>query len=172
MSKYTIEKGAGSTTWIHVTDKNKKEETLLIELLVCDRGDHDKKRFPEKWLSVHTYVTDSEGRCRGDYDPTIEPYEHGMKIKDDMIFEATEEHKQKLIDECIRLFESAKGKSATQEKIEKCETYAKENNLEIISEKPEGWRELWGLHSPAGSVVITNKKHFREKDYKRALLVY
>ena len=107
MSKYTIEKGAGSTTWIHVTDKNKKEETLLIELLVCDRGDHDKKKFPEKWLSVHTYVTDSEGHCRGAYNPTIEPYKHGMKIKDDMIFEATEENKQKLIDECIRIFESA-----------------------------------------------------------------
>lgn len=172
MMKYTIEKRSGSITWIHVTDKNAKSEKFLIELSVCDRGNHDKKKFPEKWLYVHTYVTDSEGICRGDYNTTIEPYEHGMKIKDNMILEATEENKQKLIDECIRLFESATGKSATQEKMEKCSTYAKENDLEIINEKPEGWRELWGISSPAGSVVITDKKTFKQRDFKRALLVY
>ena len=32
MSKYTVEKGNGSLTWIHVTEPNEKGETLLIEL--------------------------------------------------------------------------------------------------------------------------------------------
>lgn len=88
------------------------------------------------------------------------------------MFENTEENKQKLIDEAIRLFESATGKSATQEKLEKCEKYARENKLNIVTKKPEGWHELWGIASPDGSVVITNRKTFKQKDYKKTLLVY
>ena len=88
------------------------------------------------------------------------------------MFENTEENKQKLIDECIHIFESVRGKSATQEKIEKCEAYAKENNLEIVNEKPEGWSELNGVYCPHGSVVITNQKSFRDKDYIRKLWIY
>ena len=72
----------------------------------------------------------------------------------------------------IRLFESATGKSATQEKMEWCEKYASENELEIVTKKPEGWHELFGISSPVGSVVITNRKSFKQKDYKKALLVY
>ena len=67
---------------------------------------------------------------------------------------------------------TATGKSATQEKIEKCEAYAKENNLEIVNEKPEGWRELNGVYCPHGSVVITNRKSFRDKNYTRKLWIY
>ena len=93
-------------------------------------------------------------------------------INFDWMFENTEENKQKLIDECIRLFESATGKSATEEKMEKCEAYAKENDLEIVNEKPDGWHELLGIYTPSGSVVITNRKTFKQKEYKRALYVY
>ena len=35
MNKYTVEKGCGSLTWIHVTEPNEKGETLLIELSEC-----------------------------------------------------------------------------------------------------------------------------------------
>ena len=186
MSKYTVEKGCGSLTWIHVTEPNEKGETLLIELSECENSG-GKKSNPYLWykagytdkilntyICIHTYVTDSEGNCRGAYNPQEKISEDGKRlvINFDWMFENTEENRQKLIDECIRLFESAMGKSATQEKMEKCEAYAKENDLEIVNEKPEGWRELWGISSPAGSVVITNRLSFKQKDYKRALLIY
>ena len=56
--------------------------------------------------------------------------------------------------------------------MEKCEVYAKENDLEIVNEKPDGWHELLGIYTPSGSVVITNRKTFKQKEYKRALYVY
>ena len=88
------------------------------------------------------------------------------------MFENTEENKQKLIDEAIRLFESAIGKSATQEKMERCNKYANENGLDIVTGKPEGWHELWGIASPEGSVVITNWKTIWDKNYKKALFIF
>lgn len=186
MKKYTVEKKCGSITLIHVTEPNAKKETLLIELSECENPG-GKNAIPVLWhkhgftdrvldtyICIHTYVTDSEGNCFGRYNPQTKLSEDGKRhvINFNWMFENTEENKQKLIDECIRLFESAIGKSATQEKIEKCEAYAKENNLEIVNEKPKGWRELFGVSSPCGSVVITNRQTFKQKDYKRALWVY
>ena len=187
MSKYTIEKGNGSLTWIYVTKHNLKGETLTIELSECKNPD-GKNSLPYLWykagytdkildtyLCIHTYCKDSEGNSYGRYNPQTKRSDDGKRnvINFDWMFENTEENKQKLINESIRLFESATGKSATQEKMEKCEKYASENNLEIIiNKKPEGWRELFGISSPAGSVVITDRKTFKQKDYKMALLIY
>lgn len=186
MMKYTIEKGNGGITWIHVTESNKKEETLTIELVECTNPG-GKKSLPYLWhkagyinkvldtyLCIHTYCTDTEGNCYGRYNPQTKESEDGKRIviNFDWMFENTEENKLKLINETIRLFESATGKSATQEKMEKCEKYASENDLSIVTEKPEGWRELLGITSPVGSVVITDRKTFKQKDYKKALLVY
>ena len=56
--------------------------------------------------------------------------------------------------------------------MERCEKYASENGLEILTEKPEGWHELLGISAPIGSVVITNRKSFKQKDYRKALLIY
>lgn len=185
--KYTIEKRKGSITLIYIKEPNKKGETLIIELSECTNTG-GKNSLPYLWhkagytdkvlntyLCVHTYCTDSEGNCWSRYNPQIKISDDGKRnvINFDWMFENTEENKQKLISECIRLFESATGKSVTQEKMEKCERYAVENGLEIImNERPEGWRELFGITSPVGSVVITDRKTFRQKDYKRALLVY
>ena len=186
MSKYTVEKGCGSLTLIHVTEPNEKGETLLIELSECTNPG-GKNALPVLWkkhgfidrvletyICIHTYVTDTEGNCFGRYNPQTKLSDDGKRhvINFDWMFENTEENKQKLIDECIRIFESATGKSATQEKIEKCEAYAKENDLEIVNEKPDGWHELLGIYTPSGSVVITNRKTFKQKEYKRALYVY
>lgn len=173
-------------TWIYVTEPNKKGETLIIELSECkDVG--GKKSLPYLWhkagytdkildtyLCVHTYCTDSEGNCFNRYNPQNKISEDGkgIIINFDWIFENTEENKQKLINEVIRLFESATGKSATQEKMEWCEKYAKENGLEIVMEKPEGWSEVLGIPSPTGSVVITDRKTFKQKGCKKALLIY
>lgn len=185
--EYTIEKGNGNLTWIHVTKPNSKKETLIIELSECTNPG-GKNSLPYLWykagytnkvlntyLSIHTYCRDSEGNCYGRYNPQTKRSDDGKRnvINFNWMFENTEENKQKLIKECIRLFESATGKSATQEKMEKCEKYAKENGLEIImNEKPKGWHELFGIASPTGSIVITDRKSFKQKDYKKALLVY
>lgn len=183
--KYTT-KRTGSTIWIDVIDSNKKEETLTIELVECTNPG-GKNSLPYLWykagytckvlntyLCIHTYCRDSEGNCFGRYNPQTKRSEDGKRniINFEWMFENTEENKQKLINEAIRLFESATGKSATQEKMERCEKYSKENNIDIVTEKPDGWHELFGISSPEGSVVITNIKNFRQKDYKRALLVY
>lgn len=186
MKNYTTEKRCRSTTLIHVTEPNERGEKLLIELSECTNPG-GKNALPVLWkkhgfinrvldtyICINTYVTDTEGNCYGRYNPQTKLSEDRKRhvINFDWMFENTEENKQKLIDKCIQLFESATGKSATQEKMEKCEAYAKENNLEIVNEKPEGWRELFGISSPSGSVVITNRQTFKQKDYKCALLVY
>jgi len=183
--KYTT-KRTGKTTWIYVTDLNQKEETLTIELTECENPG-GKNSLPYLWykagytdnildtyLCIHTYCRDSEGQCYGRYNPQTKIREDGKGsvINFDWMFENTEENKQKLIDKAIRLFESATGKSATQEKMERCEKYAYENGLDIVTEKPEGWHELRGIVSPDGSVVITNWKTIRDKNYKKALFIF
>lgn len=183
---YTVEKGNGSITRIRVTEPNTKDETLVIELVECKNpggknslpylwGKHGyTDRVLETYLSIHTYCTDSEGNCYGRYNPQTKLSEDGKRyiINFDWMFENTEENKQRLIDECIHLFESAIGKSATEEKMEKVNEYAKENGLKVVFEKPDGWRELLGISTPYGSVVITDRKTFKQKDYTRALYVY
>lgn len=186
MMAYTIEKYTDSLTKIYITEPNKKEETLTIELSECENPG-GKNTLPYLWykagytdkildtyLCIHTYCTDSEGNCFGRYNPQTKESEDGKRnvINFDWMFENTEENKQKLINEVIRLFESATGKSATQEKMERCNKYANENGLEVVTEKPEGWHELLGISSPVGSVVITDRKSFKQKDYKKVLLVY
>ena len=186
MSKYTVEKGCGSITLIHVTEPNEKGETLLIELSECENPG-GKNALPVLWkksgfidrvldtyICIHTHVTDTEGNCFSRYNPQNKLSEDGKRyvINFDWMFENTEENKQKLIDECIRIFESATGKSATEEKMEKIETYAAENGLEIINEKPEGWRKLNGISCPRGCVVVTNKKRFKDRNYTRKLWIY
>lgn len=187
MMNYKVEKYTNHLSKIYITEKNRKDESLMIELSECTNPG-GKNSLPYLWykagytdkildtyLCVHTYCTDSEGGCSGKYNPQEKRSDDGKRnvINFDWLFENTEENKQKLINEVIRLFESATGKSATQEKMEKCEKYANENGLEVImNEKPEGWYELFGISSPVGSVVITNRKSFRQKDYKKALLVY
>ena len=183
MKNYTVEKN-GCTTWIKVTEPNEKGEILIIELTECTNIG-GKNALPVLWkkygymnrvldtyLSIHTYCTDSEGRCCCCYNPQITVADGRRVINFAWMLENTEENKQKLIGECIRLFESAKGKSATEEKMEKISAYAKENNLDIVTDKPDGWRELPGIPSPRGSVVITSRKRFWDKDYKEMLLVY
>ena len=186
MMTYTIERYTDSLTKIYITEPNQKEETLTIELSECENPG-GKNALPYLWykagytdkildtyLCIHTYCTDSEGNCYSRYNPQTKRSDDGKRnvINFDWMFENTEENKQKLINEVIRLFESATGKSATQEKMEWCEKYASENELEIVTKKPEGWHELFGISSPVGSVVITNRKSFKQKDYKKALLVY
>lgn len=186
MMAYTVEKYTETLTKIYITEPNKKHETLMMEIHECTNSG-GKNSLPYLWykagysdrilntyLSIDTSCTDSEGNCWHRYNPQTKRSDNGKRnvINFDWMLENTEENKQKLINEVIRLFESATGKSATQEKIEHCEKYANENRLEIVTEKPEGWHELFGISAPVGSVVITNRQSFKQKDYKQALLIY
>lgn len=185
---YTINKERSNefVTWITVNEPNAKGETLIIELHRCTNP-KGKNALPELWkkhgyidrvldtyIGIDTYCTDSEGNCYGRYNPQTKLSDDGKRnvINFDWMFEDTEENEQKLIDEVLRLFGSATGKSATQEKMEKIETYAAENGLEIINEKPEGWRELNGISCPRGCVVVTNQKSFKDRNYTRKLWIY
>lgn len=186
MMNYTIEKTEGSATWIYVTEQNEKKEKMAIELLECT-SDGSKNslaylwykagytnKIMKKYLSINTYCTDSEGSCTGIYNPQTkwDNEKNRNVINFDWLLENTEENKQKLIDEVIRLFGSAKGKSATEIKMEKIAVFAMENGYEIAYEKPEGYRECFGICCPSGSVVISDRKSFKQKDYKYMLLVY
>ncbi len=186
MMNYTVEKGNGSITWIKITGANAKGETLVIELSECtNSGGKDSlpylwkrhgytDRVLETYISIHTYCTDSEGNCYNRYNPQLKLSEDGKRyvINFEWMFENTEENKQKLINEVIHLFESAIGKSATEEKMERINKYAQENGLKVVFEKPDGWRELLGISSPCGSVVITDRKNFKDKNYTRKLWIY
>lgn len=185
---YTVNKERSNeiVTWFTVNEPNAKGETLVIELHRC-KNPGGKNALPELWkkhgyinrildtyIGIETYCTDSEGNCYGRYNPQTKLSDDGKRnvINFDWMFEDTEENEQKLIDEVLRLFSSATGKSATEEKIEKINEYAKENSLEIVFEKPNGWRELHGIFTPYGSVVITDRKTFKQKGYTKMLYVY
>lgn len=182
--KYTVEKKTETVTWINVTNKNAKGETFVIELIECENP-NCKESLPVLWkkhgfidrvldtyLCIHTYCTDSEGMCRGAYNPQTKLSDDGKRhvINFDWMFENTEENKQKLINEAIRLFESATGKSATEIKLEKIYAFAKEHNLDVYESIPEGYEEFNAMTYPSGCTrIVKGKKFFRDKNGKLAL---
>ena len=195
MMKYEIEKRNGfGSTWIHVIGKNAKQETMTIEIVHCENSG-GKKAFPYLWykegwtdkvmvtyISCHTYVDDSEGNCFGIYNPTVKLSDDGKRnvINFDWMFEDTEENRKKIIEECIRLFESATGKSATEKKLEHVMEAAKERGLEVVSELPEGWKKNPLMTDPCGAVTIDNGERIfivvdgrpkKNPEYKRMLLI-
>lgn len=120
--KYYIEKiNNTNITRITVKRKNKKGESLIIELTDCknpDRGNTlpilwKKYGYTNKLLNtyicVKTYCTDSDGNCYDRYNPQIKLSEDKKRriINFDWMLENTEDNKQKLIDEVIYRFESA-----------------------------------------------------------------
>lgn len=84
--------------WFKFTEKNRKGETILIEICDCDMHDRWRKEHGfkfDKWLSVRTYVTDESGCCRGVYNPSyrikVTEYKNGTPIFT-QIFENQEEY--------------------------------------------------------------------------------
>lgn len=136
-NKYEIQETDYGVTWINVLQKNSRGETIKICITECkNRG--GKHALPVLWyqagytkkifktyLCVDTYVYDSEGECRGDYNPTVLP--SGIALDFTWLFENTPDNKQKLIDECLRRFEAASGPSATELNTEEIRKFAKEN---------------------------------------------
>lgn len=177
--------------WYEVLGSNAKQETMIFSISnyvtdnLKDKKDihviwhkHGKtKKLMKSHICLHTYVRDSEGNCFGLYNPTIR---NDGQINFRWVLEDTPENEKKIIDECIRLFESATGKSATEEKIEHIKEAAKEQKLEVVHELPEGWKERNYATDPIGAVTIdNNKKHFiyidgrtkKNPEYKKMLLI-
>lgn len=185
--EFTIEQTAETQWFYHCTETNSKDETLIIELNK-NTNSGGKKSLPELWKKhgymdrvletywgIETYVTDTERACYGLYNPQSKLSEDGKRavINFEWMFEATEENKEKLIDEVFKLFSSATGKTATEEKHRKIREYAKENNIEVVTELPEGWVDLGYCTAPVGSTWVGSSKSFRDRDRdrKKALLL-
>lgn len=184
--KYTIEQVADTRWFYTFTDTNNKGEKLIIELSKCIDSDY-KNSLPKLWnksgyidrvletyWSIQTYVKDTEGNSFGRYNPQHKLSEDGnrMVINFDWMFEATEENKDKLINEVYRLFSTAKGKTATEEKKEKIKEYAVKNNIDIYKTIPQGWKKLNGcLNAPIGTVWISNMELFKSGNRKEAVLI-
>ena len=182
---YTIEQMA-ETRWFYTfTEKNAKGETLIIELSHCTNsgGSH---ALPELWKKngyidrvletywcISTYVRDTENNCYGRYNPQSKLSEDGKRsvINFDWMFEATEENKEKLINEVVKIFYSQSGETATEKKIRKVKEFADKKNIELLTEIPEGWKDIGGFTAPIGSTWISNSESFKSKNRKTALLL-
>ena len=194
MLKYKIEKDDFTERYkITVLEQNAKKESMLFYITVC-KGSSGKNSLPYMWykdgytnkvldtyLTVDAEVEDSEGNYFRAYEPDVKTNEDGKCVIDfDWMFEDSEENRQKLIDECIRRFESAKGKSATEIKLERIYKYAEDNGLTVTTEIPEGWKKECFASDPVGTIRITNGKSLLKRidgklrvnsEYKTMLLI-
>lgn len=184
--KYMVEQVAEGRWFYRFTDVNEKGEKLIIELMKCEDYS-SKKSLPKLWKKsgyldrvletywcIETYVKDTEGNFYGMYNPQhkLSKDKKRMVIDFDWMFEATEENREKLINEVYQLFSSAKGETATEEKIRKIKEYAVNNNIEIYETIPNGWKEIdMCLNAPVGTVWISNMAPFRSGNRKKAILL-
>jgi hypothetical protein len=133
--------------------------------------------YYETHWSISTYVTDTEGNCYGRYNPQSKISEDGKRtvLNFDWMFEATEENKEKLLNEVYKVFSAATGETATQTKYRKVREYAEVNNIEVLTEMPEGWIDLGYCTAPIGSIWVGNIKPsihtLRDKNRKESLLL-
>lgn len=185
--EYIIERMA-ETRWFYTfLNTNEKGEKLVIELSKCFDNEL-KNSLPKLWNKkgytnrvlkdywcVNTYVKDTEGNSFGMYNPQhkLNETEKRMVINFDWMLEATEENKEKLINEVYKLFLLAKGETATEEKNRKIKEYAIKNNINIYNKIPKGWEILNGaLTAPNGTTWISNKEPFKSGNLKRGILIY
>lgn len=187
--KYEISQSSPNTFWLTFNEENSIGESLTIELTHCENSGGNNSlpnlwykkgymnRVLENYWGVSTYVKDSEGRSWGKYNvqDKLSDDKKRMVIDFDWMLEATEENKEKLINEVYRIFMSATGKSATEEKIERVREYAKKNNIEVVTEIPEGWLKIRSAVDPIGSISVCNMKWnlkaARDGSFQRKLLL-
>lgn len=119
---YKVTEEAKDIRWMYEFEgKNRRDESLVVEITKCTNpgGKNSlpylwKKhgwinRVLESYWGVQVYVTDTEGKCRGDYNPTSKISDDGkrMVINFDWMFEATEENREKLLKEIYSRFINA-----------------------------------------------------------------
>ena len=110
---YKIEKFGETRELYTFEEKNSKGEKIQIEFLKCIPDNSSKNSLPNLWLEhgyidrllnsywcVQVYATQEDGLCLGRYNPTIKKGTN--KIDFDWTLEATEENKQKLLNEIIK----------------------------------------------------------------------
>lgn len=122
--EYITEKRTESTEFITFKELNWLGELIQIEITKCTPDIKSKNSLPRLWKkhgfidrvlesywSVTVYVTDRQGNCWGRYNPQTKLFTRYEKdkcvecrpvINFDWMFEATEENKQKIINEVIR----------------------------------------------------------------------
>lgn len=111
--KYTIEKmnQKGTREFYYFNDRNSKGERIEIEFVKIENDNnrhlinlwYEKGFIKEKlenYWQVAVYVYDKEGNCYRKYNPQILP--HGTKINFDWVLEATEENKERILNEIIK----------------------------------------------------------------------
>lgn len=194
--KYTLTKeitSGGHGTLYTVHEPNAKGETIQFEIYHCHVVNAEKRRncLPYIWykkgytdriisdyLTVHTYVIDTEGACWGRYNPTTKLADDDKTrsvIDFEWLFEDTSENEERLVNEVMRRFKSARGKSATEKRLDKIKEYADKRNMEIYHATPKGWRiEEHSIY--LGCYIISNMsfaEHRKDKtkEYKKGLLV-
>lgn len=180
--RYRVEKRTENITLYFFEEKNKKGESLLVEVSICHA--EGKNSLPYLWYKegwtekemndyfcVHTYVTDTEGNCCGRYNVTTKLSEDGKRrvIDFDWIIEPTQENIEKALKAVYELFISAEGKTATEEKIDDIKRWCKEHRVELVNEMPEGWRKT-GYWAYRGAEWIDNGKKIREGKERKVLL--
>jgi len=183
--EYTIEQVA-ETRWFYTfTEKNTKGEKLVIELSKCENSGSNhslpilwKKngyidKVLETYWSVNTFVKDTENNCYGRYNPQHKLSEDKKRavIDFDWMLEATEDNKEKLLNEVYRIWSSATGETATEKKIRKVREFAERRNIEIVTEIPEDWKDIGAMTAPLGSTWISNSESFKSNNRKTALLL-
>lgn len=187
---YTVEQMAETRWFLRFKEKNQKGERLLIELCLCLDDPEWEKSNPKMWYkngytntllkaywSIDPEIKDSEGRSWRKYDIQSKRSEDGERnvINFDWMLEATEENKNRLINEVYTRFINAAGMSATEEKRNKVKEYAKMNDLEVVTEVPEGWFKMDYATDPYGSISVCNTKFslkaIKEGTFKRKLLL-
>lgn len=181
--KYKLEIKDWGTRWYTFTEANGKGETLVVEVIPCHA--EGKRSLPELWhkagytdrvmndyLCVHTYVDDTEGNCYGRYNVTTKLSDDGKRnvIDFDWLLEPTDENINKIIKTIYLQFMSAKGKTATEERIDDIKGWAKRNKLKVVTSIPKGWRKS-GYIAYRGAEWIDNGKSFRKGKEKMVLLV-
>lgn len=98
-------------------DKTPKGERLVVDLVKCENPGGARSlpnlwkrhgyidRVLETWIGVDVYVTDKDGNCRRNYDPTV-LNNNGHRINFEWMLEDTPENRARIITEiCRRAFE-------------------------------------------------------------------
>lgn len=113
--EYTTEMRSKTRTYYEFTDPNAKGEKIAFEFIKCENPGGKNSlpylwnkngyidRILETYWSVNTYVTDANG-CWRRYNPTERISDDGKRLvlDFDWVLEATEENKQKIINEIYR----------------------------------------------------------------------
>ncbi len=112
--QYTIEQVADQRWFYYLKEKNKKGETMTIEICKTTVDPKDKKSLPYLWWihgwiktkmtsywCISTYVRDGEGNCIGKYNPQ---HTNDGKVDFDWMLDGAEENKELLIKETIKRF--------------------------------------------------------------------